>query len=249
MEDKDLSYSTDFKEIVEGNTRKQFEEQFEISSGSLYYRDEETFDSVACPFANGCPLGDSCHECWEQAIEEATFKDEGVINAGDKDINNIAKFDLEYTSEYKKESLPVPIMGCRIAINDPYLDQDTVYERLLREYREHKSLIIAFDYDDTVFDFHSKGRTYTHVMEALRRWKDKAKFICFTGNTPDKYVDIMKYLLANNIPVDRINEGFEGLPNGTHKPYYNILLDDRAGLSEAYNVLNRVYFTIEREGN
>ena len=30
---EDLSYSTGFKDIVEGNTRKQFEEQFEISGG------------------------------------------------------------------------------------------------------------------------------------------------------------------------------------------------------------------------
>lgn len=218
--------SPGFQKVVEQYTRKEFNEKFKVSWGFLCGE----YNSIGCPYTEACPVGDNCGECWDYAIENTEFKK-----------------DLSKTEAYK--ALTESCIGCRIFNEDPYLNQDNVFNRLRDEYNTHGSIIIAFDYDDTVFDFHSKGRTYNCVIEALRKWKDKARFICFTGNQPDKYVEIIKYLAKNDIPVDKINEGFDGLPNGTHKPYYNILLDDRAGLCDAYNVLNRLYFTIEKENN
>ena len=34
-----------------------------------------------------------------------------------------------------------------------------------------------------------------------------------------------------------LSSWFEGMPNGNAKPYYNILLDDRAGLETSYRLL------------
>lgn len=52
------------------------------------------------------------------------------------------------------------------------------------------------------------------------------------------FPDIIKYLEANHIPFDAINESPKFVPvAGSKKMYFNILLDDRAGLSSAYKCL------------
>ena len=125
---------------------------------------------------------------------------------------------------------------------DFYLNKQNAYDRLLEEYKKYGKLVIAYDYDDTIFDFHKKGNTYNDIINLLKRWKDKAVFICFTASKKERYSEIIKYLTKNEIPFDYLNEGVEGLPNGNKKVYYNVLLDDRAGLCEVYNILNEFYY-------
>lgn len=61
--------------------------------------------------------------------------------------------------------------------------------------------------------------------------------ILFTGNEGEKLEIIREDLRNRNIPFDLINEN----PlMKTRKPYYNILLDDRAGLKESYTHLKRL---------
>ncbi len=42
------------------------------------------------------------------------------------------------------------------------------YNRLKQDYLVHKSLFVAFDYDNTVFDFHNQGINYDEIIEILR---------------------------------------------------------------------------------
>lgn len=56
-----------------------------------------------------------------------------------------------------------------------------------------------------------------------------------------------KYLVENNIPFDAINETPDFIPFKGRKVYYNILLDDRAGLSSAVEQLTRVIYQIRGE--
>jgi hypothetical protein len=61
--------------------------------------------------------------------------------------------------------------------------------------------------------------------------------ILFTANEGEKLNKVKEDLNNRNIPFDLINEN----PlMDTRKPYYNILLDDRAGLKEAYVNLKRL---------
>lgn len=130
---------------------------------------------------------------------------------------------------------------------DHYLCEENVYNRLKEEFYKYKTIIIAYDFDDTVFDFHKRGLLYTDVMELLREWKGYAKFICFTGCMPEKYAFIEQYLHDNDIPLDSINENVMSMPfNGT-KVYYNAFLDDRAGLKEVYNILKKLIKDIKQE--
>lgn len=112
------------------------------------------------------------------------------------------------------------------------------YERLRKDYLEHGSLFVAFDYDNTVFDYHNQGINYDKIIALLRECKSLGfTMILFTGNEGDKLKVIKDDLTQRGIPYDLINEN-PIMP--TRKPYYNILLDDRAGLAEAYQSLKKL---------
>lgn len=119
------------------------------------------------------------------------------------------------------------------------------YNRLKQDYLTHKSLFVAFDYDNTVFDFHNQGINYNAIIDLLRTCKSIGfTLILFTGNEGEKLEVIKKDLIERKIPFNLINEN----PiMKTRKPYYNILLDDRAGLKEAYNNLKRLTDEIQRK--
>lgn len=130
---------------------------------------------------------------------------------------------------------------------DHYLDYDNVYSRLYNEWLTHGKLIIAYDFDNTVHDFHDAGHTYNNVIGLLRRCKYiGAHFIVFTAN-PDTYF-VRKYLSEHQIPFDTVNQNLPFIDSKGVKPYYNILLDDRAGLESAYEVLNNLCMYLERTG-
>lgn len=131
-------------------------------------------------------------------------------------------------------------------MTDPYLLFQEVYDRLLREYKEHGSLIIAVDFDDTIYDFHKKGNTYTFVMDLLRRAKrNGCKIVIYTANNDHELVK--NYCEENLIDIDGINKQLLPQFEGRGKLYYNILLDDRAGLITSYQALKQVLDAIEGE--
>lgn len=114
------------------------------------------------------------------------------------------------------------------------MDAKKSINRLVAEWTKYGKLVIAYDFDGTVYDFHKEGFTFKMVPELLRECKEQgAHLIVYTANSDIEF--IKNYLDANNIPFDYINENPPelNLPKGG-KLYYNILLDDRAGLNEAY---------------
>jgi hypothetical protein len=133
--------------------------------------------------------------------------------------------------------------------SDPFMDRDKCVQRLLDEYRTHKKLIVAVDFDDTVFDFHKANRRYDRVLNLLRRCQALNFYIMlFTGTHCDQYPTQIAFLESLGITVTCVNQNPIPLPFGNHgKPYFNILLDDRAGLGQAYVVLSSVVTEIEKE--
>ncbi len=112
------------------------------------------------------------------------------------------------------------------------------YERLRKDYQQHKSIFVAYDYDNTVFDYHNQGISYEKIIKLLRVCKSLGfTLILFTGNEGEQLEIIKSDLIKRRIPYDLINEN--PLMN-TRKPYYNILLDDRAGLKEAFDNLKKL---------
>lgn len=112
------------------------------------------------------------------------------------------------------------------------------YNRLREDYLTHGSLFVAFDYDNTVSDYHSKGINYQKIIDLLKNCKSFGfTMILFTANEGEKLQNVTDDLNNREIPFDYINEN--PIQN-TRKPYYNILLDDRAGLQEAYSQLKKL---------
>lgn len=118
---------------------------------------------------------------------------------------------------------------------DPHLHSHINVSRLINEYDNHGRLIIAYDYDSTVYDYHNTGSTYDKVKELLRK-ADKigCYLIVYTCSGEDRYPEIEKYLKENDVPFHAINENCPDITFAQNKLYYNILLDDRAGLASAY---------------
>jgi hypothetical protein len=135
-------------------------------------------------------------------------------------------------------------------LNDFYLNESNVIRRMLNEWKQYGyRFVIAYDYDDTVFDYHKKGYTYDRVIQLLRDCKEfGAHLVVFTACTEDKYSQITEYLKDNNIPFDAINESPSFIPIAIGKKiYYNVLLDDRAGLSSAFNCLLTALKVLKKE--
>ena len=81
------------------------------------------------------------------------------------------------------------------------------YERLRKDYLEHKSLFVAYDYDNTVFDYHNQGINYDSIIALLRVCKSlNFTLILFTGNEGEKLEIIKEDLKNRDIPFDLINE-------------------------------------------
>lgn len=127
---------------------------------------------------------------------------------------------------------------------DFYLDNDNVYIRLENEFKKYRKLIIAYDFDDTVYDFHNTGKTFWNLISILQRWRKYSELIVFTGCEESQHKKIESYLTENEIPFDSIN-GDSVVKTNSRKIYYNVLLDDRAGISVAYNCLLRLIEKIE----
>ena len=126
-----------------------------------------------------------------------------------------------------------------------FMNADVQLERLTRIYREHGSLTVACDFDNTLFDFHyekEKAKRSMHdlseIAVLLRRLKALGCFIIiWTANEDNTFIS--QFLSHAQIPYDALNENPPFLKGSARKIYYNVLLDDAAGLRETYLLLCR----------
>ncbi len=133
---------------------------------------------------------------------------------------------------------------------DYYLNENNCVDRLYQEWIKYGKIIIAYDFDDTVYDYHKKNRLYTDIIKILQKADTiGAYFIVFTCCAEDKYDFIKDYLKVNNIPFDKINDDVNNISFGGRKIYYNLFLDDRTGLLSAYNILNNTIKKMEEFNN
>lgn len=128
---------------------------------------------------------------------------------------------------------------------DFYLDTQNSVNRLVEEYKQYGTIALAFDFDDTVYDFHKKGRTYDLVIELLKDLKSiNCYMICWTGQTDLTFVE--SYLTENGIPYDAINENPPFYKSTSRKIYANAYLDDRAGLKQSFDELSALVKIIKK---
>lgn len=121
--------------------------------------------------------------------------------------------------------------------------------RLFNDYEKHGNLIVAFDFDNTIFNYHGAAdRTFFDVIHLLKECSALGfTMVLFTANEDEERLNFCRTYCRNmEIRVDYVNES---PVMNTRKPYYNILLDDRAGLEEAYGILKFVVEMIKERNN
>lgn len=118
-----------------------------------------------------------------------------------------------------------------------YTNQRKTLERLKREYLTHGSLVVAFDFDNTVFDFHSSGLDMESTVNELKRaHANGLDLFAFTANEDHVFV---RNFVFENLGIEDVPININHLDHlfASRKPFYSILLDDRAGLASAQETL------------
>jgi hypothetical protein len=132
--------------------------------------------------------------------------------------------------------------------NHHFMQPWNVLNRLIKEWKEHGELIIAYDFDNTVYDYHKEGHNYHEVIQLLRECKEYGAYlIVFTAAEDERHDFVKNFLGINDIPWDAINKNKPGLPFKGRKIYYNVLLDDRAGLESAVWALKMALMYLKEE--
>lgn len=137
-----------------------------------------------------------------------------------------------------------------IGVTDPYMSRQRLKYRLRDELAKYGKLIIAVDFDDTVYDTHKNGWAYWGVIDTLKAWQKtgKAYIICWTASDTDRYHLIYEYFRNAGIELDNINANAPWMEPKGPKIYANIYLDDRScGLQEGITILNELLQEMEQE--
>lgn len=130
---------------------------------------------------------------------------------------------------------------------DTFFNDEALVEKLKIHYKRHGKIIIAYDYDDTIAPTYM-SKSCDDVVAILKEFKPYAKFICFTST-----MDFQKakdYIKANGIPCDAFNDNVDFMKERFgkfRKVYFNILLDDKAGLGQAYRILQKFLVWLKEE--
>ena len=126
-------------------------------------------------------------------------------------------------------------------LSDPYFSTKNCIDRLYSDYLKYKNLVVGFDFDDTIFDHHKKGYRYKQVIGLLRPCKKIGFTMCLYTNERDpENLQVKKKFceISLGFAPDFVNES--PLLQGGGKPFFSILLDDRAGLKQAFDTLMSV---------
>lgn len=116
--------------------------------------------------------------------------------------------------------------------------------RLIHQYKHHERLVIAYDFDDTVRPYW--GGNCDELCTLLRVAKRilNPYLIVYTCNP--NHDKIRQFLDKEKIPYDSINENAPFINEDyiSGKLYYNLFLDDKAGLGEAARALENLCYLV-----
>ena len=118
--------------------------------------------------------------------------------------------------------------------------------KLKEVFEKHNNIIIAVDFDDTIYDWKNQGYDCPYVLDLVKRCQSKlnAKIILFTCRDGDLLQFAVDYCNKNGIVLHGINENPDYPPTKS-KPYYNVFLEDKACLGEVCQVLEKLLETLQ----
>jgi hypothetical protein len=140
-----------------------------------------------------------------------------------------------------KEALPdikEMLTGTK-ALNELHRSMDYDLQKLVNTYETHGRIIVGLDFDDTIFpltDDEDIKQRANRIKSLLWELRDDIVLCLWTVDSgrPLKYK--LALLETMGLTPDYINESPIKYDD-TVKPYFNLLLDDKAGLNEAFDRL------------
>lgn len=128
-------------------------------------------------------------------------------------------------------------------------DSTLAIERLIEEYWKHNNLVIGVDFDDTIRDTFGRGlRNIEKLVKKLKALqRDFNCTLCvWTANADEALV--RKSWEEKGLNVDYYNESPIKKPHfNSVKPYFNVLLDDRAGLDSSYRQIKVLLKVLKKQ--
>lgn len=122
-------------------------------------------------------------------------------------------------------------------------------DKLKAVHEQYGKIIVAFDFDDTLFPYGMYGdeATISDVQHLARRCfmtgQTVMLFTCREGHLLDS---ALFYCEQNGMFFEHVNEN----PLATftsRKPFFNILIDDKAGIKEASKILEEYLDWVEQK--
>jgi hypothetical protein len=126
-----------------------------------------------------------------------------------------------------------------------YIDNNSLLiTKLENQLFKHGKLIIGLDFDSTLYDYDPDNSVDTSKIVKLAQQCAELGFdICLWTIVNNKGLDIdekVAWCTNKGITISHVNASpMDNDPRfkGNRKPYFNVLLDDNAGLDSAYHAL------------
>lgn len=156
-----------------------------------------------------------------------------------KVVNVMERVDMFHTKSYYETSLRDLEDKA-----DSFFNIDTVVDKLIDTYNKYGTIIIAYDYDDTVCPS-KPNYNCDNVVKLLKICSEFKEFemVCYTARSTYESIDEVRFNLDRlGIRYDTINQDTPRIKEEiehtyTSKVMYSIFLDDKAGLGEAFRSL------------
>ena len=116
-------------------------------------------------------------------------------------------------------------------------DERYYIDRLKEEYATYGKLIIGFDFDSTLFDLYDSGIDVTPIKDLVKRCTRHNFHTCLWTAVMDEWAIVYKKRIIKDMGLEFTHYNESPALNDSRKPHFSILLDDRAGLESAYNIL------------
>lgn len=122
-------------------------------------------------------------------------------------------------------------------------------DRLTKEWKQHKMIIIGVDFDDTISPWGlNTTQECNWVIEKLKTYQTQGAYITiFTACNEDRFKDISDFCDQNGLMITGINKNaIDGLPYGhAGKIQANVFVDDRAGIFETIDILDMALINMQ----
>ena len=118
--------------------------------------------------------------------------------------------------------------------------KDILLNQLISVYEKHGKIIIGLDFDDTIFPFNKSVANINRcndVVETVKAIKEAAIICLWSVADAQTLVYKAHIMELYGIKPDYVNESPVVKWGPCNKPYFNIQLDDKAGLNETLETL------------